>query len=295
MDIKQLEYFVKVCESGSFTQAANRNYISPQGINSAILRLEKELGAQLLKRSSRGVEPTVHGEFLYQKAHQIMGLLKECNDHFQTVIVEETVPSMALTTDLLSIMPMTACKLILNKYKMDIKLKGSYACENDLLNGNCSFALVDGGPFNPKLLYQKCFSIEHILVVNKLHELAGMRKIALRDLEKYRFVIVNATFKEYGNFVNLCMENNFIPQIEMYTNSLSETYQILHQRTDLIGISYDCYKARSDEADIVSLHLADLSWPYDVYLAYCKSTRFSYTEKNFFSDFLGSFSDQTIL
>jgi len=293
--MKQLEYFVKVCECGSFTQAASRNYISPQGINASILRLEKELGATLLKRSPKGVELTSHGEYLYQKARQIMEILKDCNDHFQTNIVEETVPSIVLTTDLLSILPMSACKLILNKYKMDINLKGSYACENDLLNGNCSFALVDGGPFNPKLIYQRCFSIEHILVVNRLHELAGKKKLTLQDLRNCHFVTANATFKEYGNFVNLCIENGFTPNIEMYTNSLSETYNILNQRSDLIGISYDCYRATSDRPNIIPLHISNFSWPYDVYLAYCKTSRFNYTEKNFFSDFLGSFSTQSIL
>ena len=83
MDIKQLDYFIKVCESGSFTAAAKKYFISPQGINMAVIRLEKELGKKLFIREKNSVVMTKDGEYLYKKAQEIISCVNECEAHFQ--------------------------------------------------------------------------------------------------------------------------------------------------------------------------------------------------------------------
>ena len=41
MEYKQLEYFVKICETHSFSAAARELYVTPQGISKSIDKLEK--------------------------------------------------------------------------------------------------------------------------------------------------------------------------------------------------------------------------------------------------------------
>ena len=58
LDVRQLKYFAEVCNSGSFAQAAEACHLSPQGISTAIMRLEQEFGVgistmALAKRLSR--------------------------------------------------------------------------------------------------------------------------------------------------------------------------------------------------------------------------------------------------
>ena len=66
MQLKQLEYLVKIVECGSITQAAQKLYISQPSLTKAISNLEQEYGIQLLIRKSRGIEVTEEGaEFLY--------------------------------------------------------------------------------------------------------------------------------------------------------------------------------------------------------------------------------------
>ena len=63
MELRQLRYFVKICEFGSMGRAATE-----LGVNtSAISRLEGELSTRLLQRLSTGVAPTAAGVvFLHQ-------------------------------------------------------------------------------------------------------------------------------------------------------------------------------------------------------------------------------------
>lgn len=72
MDIKQLEFFVVACERGSLSQAASCMYTSQPNVSKTIRSLEHELGRPLLKRSGKGVSPTVYGETVLEYARMIL-------------------------------------------------------------------------------------------------------------------------------------------------------------------------------------------------------------------------------
>lgn len=62
MELRQLEYLVAVSEEANFTRAAERVNISQSGISAQIRALEREVGAQLVDRSTRVARLTVAGK-----------------------------------------------------------------------------------------------------------------------------------------------------------------------------------------------------------------------------------------
>ena len=62
MDVKQLQYFMEVSNTGSFTAAAKRLYLSVPGLVKSMDRLEEELGAPLFVRMRSGVALTPAGQ-----------------------------------------------------------------------------------------------------------------------------------------------------------------------------------------------------------------------------------------
>lgn len=64
---KQLKYFVAVVQTGSFTEAAARNYISQSAVSQQIKALEEEAGVELLNRSKRSFTLTEAGKYLYEQ------------------------------------------------------------------------------------------------------------------------------------------------------------------------------------------------------------------------------------
>jgi DNA-binding transcriptional LysR family regulator len=74
-DVRQLRYFVGVAEELSFSRAAERLYVSQPALSEAIRRLEDELGAQLLRRTSRSVALTGAGEVLLEEARDLLARL----------------------------------------------------------------------------------------------------------------------------------------------------------------------------------------------------------------------------
>lgn len=72
--------FVAVCETLSFTRAADRVSLSQSTVSLQVKRLEDLLGQALLERSSHQVELTEEGERLLSYARRIIALNEEAHD-----------------------------------------------------------------------------------------------------------------------------------------------------------------------------------------------------------------------
>ncbi len=72
MDLKQLEYFSRVAELGSFTRAARALNVAQPALSRQVRRLEVELRKTLLKRNGRGVTTTEAGKLLLRHCRGIL-------------------------------------------------------------------------------------------------------------------------------------------------------------------------------------------------------------------------------
>ncbi len=72
MDLKQLEYFVRVAELGSFTRAAIALDVAQPALSRQVRLLEVELRQNLLTRNGRGAIPTEAGQLLLEHGRGIL-------------------------------------------------------------------------------------------------------------------------------------------------------------------------------------------------------------------------------
>jgi len=72
MDLKQIEYFVRVAELGSFTRAAISLDVAQPALSRQIRLLEVELRQNLLTRNGRGAVPTEAGKLLLEHGRGIL-------------------------------------------------------------------------------------------------------------------------------------------------------------------------------------------------------------------------------
>ena len=77
MDLKQLEYIVKIAEENSITKAAEQLYITQSALNQQLLKLENELGTQLFHRSKNDFRLTEAGNIYVSYAKRIIQLKHE--------------------------------------------------------------------------------------------------------------------------------------------------------------------------------------------------------------------------
>lgn len=77
MLLKQLEYFVAVVETGSFSEAAEQLYISQSAVSQQISALEKDLAIKLMDRKTRGFTITPAGDYFYRHSRTILEDIKK--------------------------------------------------------------------------------------------------------------------------------------------------------------------------------------------------------------------------
>ena len=85
MDLKQLEYFVRVADLGSFTRAAAALDIAQPALSRQVRRLEVELRQTLLVRNGRGATPTEAGKLLLAHSRGILHQVALAKEELGTV------------------------------------------------------------------------------------------------------------------------------------------------------------------------------------------------------------------
>jgi LysR family transcriptional regulator, transcription activator of glutamate synthase operon len=71
MEIRQIQYFLSIVDTGSFSAAADEHYIGQSSLSKMIIALEKELAVSLFDRSKRNVSLTEAGEAFLRHARKL--------------------------------------------------------------------------------------------------------------------------------------------------------------------------------------------------------------------------------
>lgn len=77
MELRQIQYYCAVVETGSFSRAAESCLVSQSAVSQQVKALETELGFELLHRHGRGFDVTPAGELFARKSSALIGQLED--------------------------------------------------------------------------------------------------------------------------------------------------------------------------------------------------------------------------
>jgi DNA-binding transcriptional LysR family regulator len=113
VEVRHLRAFVAVAEELNFSRAAGRLYLSQPALSRQIRMLERLVGCELLRRSTRHAELTLAGEALLDRARPVLAALDEAVAAAQTAggelnarIMQAWTPMLAIATAVSSIQQM---------------------------------------------------------------------------------------------------------------------------------------------------------------------------------------------
>jgi LysR family nitrogen assimilation transcriptional regulator len=152
MDLKQLEYFVRVAELGSFTRAAQVLGIAQPALSRQVRLLEVELRQNLLARNGRGATPTEAGQLLLEHGRGILHQVERAREELSRVrtglagkVAVGLPPSIARVLTV----PLTrAFRQQLPQAQLSISEGLSTAMQENLQSGRLDIALL----YNPSPL-----------------------------------------------------------------------------------------------------------------------------------------------
>src|SRR5690242_20104068 len=77
MNLKQLEVFLAVAETGSFSRGAEATLLTQSTVSQHVAALEGELGLALFDRTGRGAHLTEGGKVLLVRAKRVVAEMEE--------------------------------------------------------------------------------------------------------------------------------------------------------------------------------------------------------------------------
>ncbi|AFL99174.1 MULTISPECIES: LysR family transcriptional regulator [Desulfitobacterium] len=201
MRIDHLKYITIVAETGSISHAAERLYITQQGLSQAIRQLEKELGVPLLNRTGNKIYLTQTGKRIVEKAKELLVTYDELIDIAKTAgdnpFLKSSKRITLLTTPFLSgtLLPDIICRFtqkhpnanlvineklpqeIIEEIREDRNAIGLFSGLSDRLNHK-DFS-------NANLTFQPFFECEQLICVTKSSPLANRKSVNPSELAKY--------------------------------------------------------------------------------------------------------------
>lgn len=200
MTLQQLKYITTIVQCGSITEAAKKLYISQPSLSNAVKELEKELGIEIFKRSSKGISVSTDGTEFLSYAKQVIE---------QTELLEQRYKDKKLSRQLCSISTQHYAfsvnafsnlikRLDFDEYNFTLRETRTYEIIDDVINFRSEVGVLYINDFNENVL-KKIFSENNIefnpiftakphVFINSRHPLAKCSSVTIDDLANYPFL-----------------------------------------------------------------------------------------------------------
>ena len=230
MDLRQLEYFVRVAELGSFTKASLALDVAQPALSRQVRLLEVELRQNLLIRNGRGATPTEAGKLLMEHGRGILHQVARAREELGRVrgalagrVAIGLPPSLARVLTV----PLTrAFREQLPEASLSITEGLSTTMQEWLLTGRLDIALLYNAPPSPDIEISPLQDEELLLVEARAPGLAEdppPAAVPLSEVARLPLVIpsrpnsirmqVEAEMAAFGLRPNVALEIDGVPAI----------------------------------------------------------------------------------
>lgn len=193
MDLRQLEYFVRVAELGSFTKAAATLDMSQPVLSRQVRRLEVELGKHLLYRNGRGVTPTEAGKRLLAHGkgilHQMQLARNELDDEHVTPVGKVVIGLPPTLCKRMAVPLIAAFRDRYPQANIGIVEGLTVSMQEWLLMGRLDMAVLYNPALNAQLEYEHLCAEPLCLISPRKTPARLPASLSLRELGHYPLVL----------------------------------------------------------------------------------------------------------
>jgi LysR family transcriptional regulator, transcriptional activator of the cysJI operon len=228
MHIETLKVFCDLAETGSFSLAASKNFITQSAVSQQIRSLEERYGRELIERSKGHARLTQAGEVLYDAGKDIVHRYREIENNLQSL-----ARSVAGTVRVGTVYSVGLYELSapLKKYLRtfpDVTVHLEYTRANkiyeDVSHGEIDLGIVAYPNKRPQLLVAPFREDRLVLICSPQHPFANFQRVSMKKLHGEKFVgferdvatrrALDRVFRQHGIKVQYIMEMDNIETIK---------------------------------------------------------------------------------
>jgi DNA-binding transcriptional LysR family regulator len=193
MDLHRLRLFKTVAELGSVSAAAEQRSISQPALSFHLHELQSELGIALFERSGRGIRMTDAGRLLLEKLQPVFTSITEAERSVQEFrgVARGILRLAASTTPGVYLLPSILGEFHkkFSQIELDLEIANTARVKELVLNHELPLGIIGEDPGHQELDSQPFAKDELIFVVSAASEIAKLKTISLRTIEKLPFLL----------------------------------------------------------------------------------------------------------
>ncbi|MDQ0059881.1 DNA-binding transcriptional LysR family regulator [Paenibacillus harenae] len=227
--MKQLQYFIAICEELHFTRAAEKMGVSAPNISQQIRKLEEELGVLLFDRVGKTIVLTEAGAILQEHGSAVFGHLQQASDAIADL---KRMQGGSLS---IGVLPGDADlmfnALLLNFHQtyptISLSLLETMRVTEQVLDRSIDVGVTIGPVNDERLTSIPLFHEEFSLAVSTNDPLAMESFIPLSRLQALKMVQFPLDHQCRKLIDRFCMDKGFTLQPHMVTTTLSSLLQMV--------------------------------------------------------------------
>lgn len=259
MDIQHIRYFLAVAQQESFSKAAEQMYVTQPILTRCIKNLEKELGVQLIERSTKHFALTEAGQLLLRQGTTLLqqhrDIYRQMEDLAGGQAGELRISSPGVLLDMYFPKLVTQYRKSHPGVHITIRESGTRTVVQDVLDGSADIGLVMLPLANSENLQIIPIVKDEVhVLVHKNHPLAKENAVHIRQLEGLDIITYNQSTTLYHVFEQRCQEAGFCPTIAYQSMMPGFILDIL-SFGDCVGVFPAPMLRQADKPELVSIPL----------------------------------------
>lgn len=267
MELRHLNHFLAVLESGSLGRAAKTLGISEPALSKSIRRLEELLQVRLLDRGPRGMTPTVFGESLAVHARLVqseigraLGVLDELKGTSRGVVRIGARPSFGAV-----VLPQAVARLREEHPGVRVYVREGRpeSLIREVMYGDLDLAVVTiaEAPLDESLVQEPLIDSPVTVVARSDHPLQTGRPVPLAALRDYPWVVTPRQHSARQRFEQLVAEHDLGPiDIAAESDSVLFLMAYLRESDALSFFPRAMMDVAGDDGSLRALPVGDMEW-----------------------------------
>lgn len=272
INLKHLEYFIKVAKLGSINKAAQALFISQPYLGKILHDLEEKMGVPLLNRSKQGVTLTPEGEEFMRRAIRILGEMDSLRFHAPGG--EENFEHLSVSMTKFSHIMESFIEVVLRHQDQPSFTHRLYEGNpddvvDDVFSGRADVGVLHFDSKRRKemettlsakgLIYRSLAYVEPHIVISKNHPLIVQNKpINLRTLSGYGFIRYLGQYDDLVyNLLGSDAEDNWNGSTRIIYTSTRGTLMRLISESNFYSIGIHDFDAQDSAYQAISIPISD--------------------------------------
>lgn len=238
MTIIQLEYLLAVANHGSFSQAAEKCFVTQPSLSMQVKNLEEELGVILLDRSKKPVIPTEAGTLVLNQAREAVMAFRRVTEAVNDLKGE--VSGLLRLGVIPTIAPYLLHRFVpefTRRYpKVELQIKEMVtadivaALNRDMLDA----AILAGGTSPGEIIEEELFDDRFYAYVSPMHPLYERSNIRIEDIDVKHLLLLSEGNCLRDQVLELCQARRRVPaQYAFESGSLDTLMRIVDNTANM--------------------------------------------------------------